>query len=343
MEKFVVTGGSGFIGSNLVKFLLNKNYFVINIDKLSYSANPYNLKEINRNKNYSFFNQDINNKNEILKILNRFKPIGIFNLAAETHVDRSIDDPKNFINNNILGVYNLLEALNKYAKKNKKKIKLIHVSTDEVYGDIKMGKRSDENFSYNPSSPYSASKASADHIIKSFVRTYKLPAVISNCCNNYGPNQFPEKLIPKLIYNIINNKPLPIYAKGKNSREWIYVLDHCEALLKIFFKGKIGESYNVGSNQNIKNVDMAKRLLKIAKSKSLNVHKNTKIKFVKDRPGHDFRYALNNNKILKKLKWKVRVPLHVGLAQTFDWYINNKAFFKSISKKLYMKRLGLKT
>ena len=343
MKKFIVTGGSGFIGSNLVKFLLSKNYFVINIDKLSYSANPYNLKQVIGNKNYRFFKQDINNQTQIFDILKRFKPNGIFNLAAETHVDRSIDDPKNFINNNILGVYNLLEALNMYAKKNKKKIKLIHVSTDEVYGDIKMGKRSDENYSYNPSSPYSASKASADLIIKSFVRTYKLPAVISNCCNNYGPNQFPEKLIPKLIYNIINNKPLPIYARGKNSREWIYVLDHCEALLKIFFKGKIGESYNVGSNQNIKNIDMAKRLLKIAKSKSLNVHKNTKIKFVKDRPGHDFRYALNNNKILKKLKWKVRVPLHIGLAQTFDWYINNKAFFKSVSKKLYMKRLGLKT
>jgi len=343
MKKFIVTGGSGFIGSNLVKFLLSKNYFVINVDKLSYSANPYNLKQVIGNKNYRFFKQDINNQTQIFDILKRFKPSGIFNLAAETHVDRSIDDPKKFINNNILGVYNLLEALNKYAKKNKKKIKLIHVSTDEVYGDIKIGKRSDENFSYNPSSPYSASKASADHIIKSFVRTYKLPAVISNCCNNYGPNQFPEKLIPKLIYNIINNKPLPIYARGKNSREWIYVLDHCEALLKIFFKGKIGESYNVGSNQNIKNIDMAKRLLKIAKNKYLNVHKKTKIIFVKDRPGHDFRYALNNNKILKKLKWKVRVPLRIGLSQTFDWYINNKAFFKGVSKKLYMKRLGLKT
>ena len=343
MRKFVVTGGSGFIGSNLVKFLLSKNYFVINVDKLSYSANPYNLKQVIGNKNYRFFKQDINNQTQIFDILKRFKPDGIFNLAAETHVDRSIDDPKKFINNNILGVYNLLEALNKYAKKNKKKIKLIHVSTDEVYGDIKIGKRSDENFSYNPSSPYSASKASADLIIKSFVRTYKLPAVISNCCNNYGPNQFPEKLIPKLIYNIINNKPLPIYARGKNSREWIYVLDHCEALLKIFFKGKIGESYNVGSNQNIKNIDMAKRLLKIAKSKSLNVHKKTKIKFVKDRPGHDFRYALNNNKILKKLKWKVSVPLRIGLTQTFDWYINNKAFFKGVSKKFDMKRLGLKT
>ena len=342
MKKFVVTGGSGFIGSNLVKFLLSKNYFVINIDKLSYSANPYNLKIAIKNKKYKFFKTDINDQVRIYNILSRFKPNGVFNLAAETHVDRSIDDPKNFINSNILGVYNLIEVLRKYSKKNKKKIKLIHVSTDEVYGDIKKQKRSDEKSSYNPSSPYSASKASADHLVKSFVRTYKLPAIISNCCNNYGPNQFPEKLIPKLIYNILNNKPLPIYGVGKNSREWIYVNDHCEALLKIFNKGRIGESYNVGSNQNIKNLDIAKKLLKIAKSKSIKLNKKTKIKFVKDRPGHDFRYALNNNKILKKLGWKAKIPLHVGLSQTFDWYINNKTFFKSVSKKLYLYRLGLK-
>ena len=342
MKKFVVTGGSGFIGSNLVKFLLNKNYFVINIDKLSYSSNPLNLKEINKNKNYRFFKQDINNQTQIYNILNRFKPNGIFNLAAETHVDRSIDNPKNFINSNILGVYNLLEVLRKYSKKNKKKIKLIHVSTDEVYGDIKKQKRSDEKSSYNPSSPYSASKASADHLVKSFVRTYKLPAIISNCCNNYGPNQFPEKLIPKLIYNILNNRPLPIYGSGKNSREWIYVNDHCEALLKIFNKGRIGESYNVGSNQNIENLEIAKKLLKISKKKLLKLNKKSKIKFVKDRPGHDFRYALNNKKILKKLGWKAKMSLNAGLSQTFDWYSNNRKFFTSVSKKLYVDRLGLK-
>ena len=341
MKRFVVTGGSGFIGSNLVKFLLNKNYFVINIDKLSYSANPYNLKEISKNKNYIFFKQDINNQNEILKILNRYKPIGIFNLAAETHVDRSIDDPKKFIKANVVGVYNLLEAIKKYLKKNRKKIKLVHVSTDEVYGDIKIGKRSNEKFSYNPSSPYSASKASADHLIKAFVRTYKLPAIISNCCNNYGPNQFPEKLIPKLIYNIINNKPLPIYAKGKNSREWIHVQDHCEALLKIFHKGNIGESYNVGSNQNIKNIDMAKKLIKILKTDLIMIGNNVKIKFVRDRPGHDFRYALDCKKIHKELKWKSKIDLNEGLVDTFRWYLNNKDFFTSVSKKLYAKRLGL--
>ena len=343
MKKFVVTGGAGFIGSNLVKFLLKKNYFVINIDKLSYSANPYNLKRIFKNKKYRFFKQDINNQTQIYKILNRYKPNGIFNLAAETHVDRSIDSPINFVKSNILGVYNLLEALKKYSKKNKKKIKLVHVSTDEVYGDIEIGKKSKETSHYNPSSPYSATKASADLLIKSFVRTYNLPIVISNCCNNYGPNQFPEKLIPKLIYNIINNKPLPIYGKGKNSREWIYVIDHCEALLKIFFNGKIGESYNVGSNQNINNVNLTKKLLKIAKNKSLKINKKVKIIFVKDRPGHDFRYALNSNKILKKLRWKTKISLHEGLSQTLDWYINNKSFFNSVPKKLHIDRLGLKT
>ena len=217
----------------------------------------------------------------------------------------------------------------------------MHVSTDEVYGDIKIGKRSNEKFSYNPSSPYSASKASADHLIRAFVRTYKFPAIISNCCNNYGPNQFPEKLIPKLIHNIIKNKPLPIYARGENSREWIHVLDHCEALLKIFYKGNIGESYNVGSNQNIKNIDIAKKLIRILKTNLVTIGSNVKIKFVRDRPGHDFRYALDCKKIHKELKWKSKIDLNEGLVDTFRWYLNNKDFFTSISKKLYAKRLGL--
>ena len=336
MKKVIVTGGSGFIGSNLVKYLLKKKYFVINIDKLSYSANPYNIKNLNKNENYIFFKVDLNDRKKITKILKKYKPDGIFNLAAETHVDRSIDNPKNFIDNNILGTYNLLEAILAY----KKKIKLIHVSTDEVYGDILKG-RSDEKYPYNPSSPYSSSKASSDHLVKSYTRTYKIPAIISNCCNNYGPNQFPEKLIPKLIFNIINNKPLPIYAKGKNSREWMHVQDHCEALLKIYLKGKIGENYNVGSGINVKNIDIAKKLLKLAKKKSLKIKKKVKIKFVKDRPGHDFRYALNNRKMLKKLGWKAKTSLNLGLSNTFDWYLNNKIFFRSVSKKLYVKRLGL--
>ena len=342
MKKFIVTGGSGFIGSNLVKYLLKKKYFVINIDKLSYSANPYNLKKLVNPKNYRFYKLDINNKDRMNSILAKYKPNGIFNLAAETHVDRSIENPKSFIDSNILGVYNLLEVLRQYIKKNSKKIKLVHVSTDEVYGDVKNGIRSLEKSSYQPSSPYSASKASADHLIKAYVRTYKIPALISNCCNNYGPNQFPEKLIPKLIYNILNGRPLPLYGAGKNSREWIYVSDHCEALLKLFNKGKIGESYNIGSNYNLQNINIAKKLLIIAKKKSIKISKNTKIKFVKDRPGHDFRYALNNNKILKSLKWKAKISLEEGLSQTFDWYNENKKFFTSVSKKLYSSRLGLK-
>ena len=337
MKRVLVTGGAGFIGSNLVRYLLKKKYFVINVDKLSYSANPYNLKNLKKNKNYVFFKVDLNNKKKVTKILKKYKPQGIFNLAAETHVDRSIDDPKNFIYSNILGTYSLLEAILNYNKK----IKIVHVSTDEVYGDVIRG-RSNENFPYNPSSPYSSSKASADHLIKAYIRTYKINAVISNCCNNYGPHQFPEKLIPKLIYNIINNKPLPIYARGKNSREWMHVQDHCEALLLIYLKGKIGESYNIGSGKNLMNKDIAKKLIEIAKDKFKKIGKQVKIKFVKDRPGHDFRYALNNRKIFEKLGWKTKIPLNIGLSETFDWYQNNKAFFNSVSKKLYINRLGLK-
>ena len=337
MKKVIVTGGAGFIGSNLVKYLLEKKYFVINVDKLSYSANPYNLKGLNKNKNYVFFKVDINDKKKIIKILKKYKPHGIFNLAAETHVDRSIDKPKNFILSNILGTYNLLEAVLNYNRK----IKLVHISTDEVYGDIING-RTAENHPYNPSSPYSSSKASADHLIKAYVRTYKMNAIISNCCNNYGPNQFPEKLIPKLIFNIINNKPLPIYAKGKNSREWMHVKDHCEALLIVYLKGEKGESYNIGSGKNLINKDIAEKLIKIAKNKFSRLGKNARIKFVKDRPGHDLRYALNNRKIFNKLGWKAKISLNTGLSQTFDWYLNNKNFFNSVSKKLYINRLGLK-
>ena len=337
MKKVIVTGGSGFIGSNLVKLLLKKKYFVINIDSLKYSANPYNTKNLNKNKNYIFFKLDLNNKNKIIKILKKYKPYGIFNLAAETHVDRSIDNPFSFIHSNILGTYNLLESILAY----KKRIKLVHISTDEVYGDVIKG-RSDEKSQYNPSSPYSSSKASADHLVKSYIRTYKISAVISNCCNNYGPNQFPEKLIPKLIYNIINNKPLPIYGKGKNSREWMHVQDHCEALLLIYLKGKLGENYNVGSGMNLKNVDIANKLLKISRKNFSKKSKKVKIIFVKDRPGHDIRYALNNKKIKEKLGWKPKIPLEKGLSQTFNWYLNNQKFFKSVSKKLYVNRLGLK-
>ena len=342
MKKIIVTGGNGFIGSNLIKFLLLKKYFVINIDKSSYSKNSFILKHINT-KNYIFCKFDINNRKKLFKILSKYKPDGIFNLAAETHVDRSIDSPKNFIDSNILGVFSLLEEIRIYKKKFKKKIRLVHVSTDEVYGDIKRNMRSTEKHTYNPSSPYSATKASSDHLIKSYIRTFGVNASISNCCNNYGPGQFPEKFIPTLIFNILNNNFLPIYGKGVNSREWIHVYDHCTALLKIYKKGKIGESYNVGTGKNIKNLNLTKMLLHIVKNKKFKIGKKVKIKFVKDRPGHDMRYALNCNKIKQKLKWKPIKSMDVGLIETFDWYQKNYSFFKTFSKKLFFKRLGLKT
>ena len=340
MKKIIVTGGSGFIGSNLVNYLIKKKYYVINIDKLTYSSNRYDHP--NRSyKNYKLFKIDINNKLKLIKIIKRYKPAAIFNLAAETHVDRSIDGPKSFIHTNINGTFSLLESL-RYLKKNKITPKLIHISTDEVYGDIKNNLRSDENYKYDPSSPYSASKASGDHLIKSYLRTYKLNAVISNCCNNYGPYQFPEKLIPKMISNIFNNKELPIYAKGKNSREWIHVLDHCEALLKLYLKGKSGESYNVGSGKNMKNIDLVKKILKLSKQIGIPIKNKTKIRFVQDRPGHDFRYALNSSKIFKKLRWRARINFDKGLIETIKWYLENKKFLSQISKKKYEKRLGLK-
>jgi len=342
MKKVIVTGGYGFIGSNLINYLLKKNYFVINVDKLSYSANLYNLKNIKTNK-YIFVKTDINNKYIISKTLKKYKPSIIYNLAAETHVDRSIDDPKPFIHNNINGVFNLLEAIRSYNKKTKNKIKLIHVSTDEVYGDIiKKSDRADERYPYKPSSPYAASKASADHLVKSYIKTYNFPAIISNCSNNYGPKQFPEKLIPKLIFNILNNKPLPIYGKGLNSREWIYVEDHCKALEILSIKGKIGENYNIGSGNDLTNMELTKLIMKIMKSKLNKIDNKVKIKFIKDRPGHDIRYALNSNKIQKKLKWKAMTKINEGLSKTIDWYIDNLNYFKSISKKEHVNRIGLK-
>jgi len=338
MKKIITTGGLGFIGSNLIELLLKKNFYVINIDKVTYSSSFYNTKEFTKNKNYKFIKCDINDKS-IFNILVKYKPSCIFNLAAETHVDRSIDNPGHFIDSNIKGVFNILECFKKYYEKNKK-TKLIHVSTDEVYGDVLKG-RSDENYPYKPSSPYAASKASSDHLVYSYVRTYNIPAIITNCSNNYGPKQHPEKLIPKLIYNILKNKPLPIYGKGLNSREWIYVADHCEALLEVYKKGKIGEFYNIGSNKNVNNIQICKTLLNVAKS-LININTNVKIKFIKDRPGHDLRYALNSNKIKKKLNWKPKIKFINGIKKTLKWYLDNNDYYKSFPKRDIIKRLGTK-
>ena len=335
MKKVIVTGGLGFIGSNLVELLIRDGFKVINIDKITYSSNFYNVKEFKNIKNYKFIKCDISDK-KLKKIIFEHKPTCIFNLAAETHVDRSIDNPENFIQSNIVGVYKLLEIFKNYSKKNN--CRLIHISTDEVYGDVLSG-RSSEKYPYQPSSPYAASKAASDHLVSSYIRTYNIPAIITNCSNNYGPKQHPEKLIPKLIYNIINNKPLPIYGKGTNSREWIYVKDHCEALIKIFKKGKNGQFYNIGSNKNLNNLQVTRELLSISK-KRIELGKNVKIVFIKDRPGHDVRYALNSNKIKKSLGWFPKIKFKEGIKLTFDWYYKNKSYYESISKKDIIKRLG---
>ena len=337
MKKIIVTGGLGFIGSNLIDLLIKKNFSVINIDKISYSSNFYNLKEYNNSNKYKFIKCNIGER-KFKKILFKYKPICIFNLAAETHVDRSIDNPEHFIQSNIVGVYKLLEYFKEYSQRFNSR--LIHISTDEVYGDILKG-RTSEKYPYNPSSPYAASKAASDHLVQSYVRTYKIPAIITNCSNNYGPKQHPEKLIPKLIYNILNNKPLPIYGKGLNSREWIFVKDHCEALIKIFKKGKIGNFYNIGSNKNLTNLKVCEHLLSVAKKNSI-LGTKVKINFIKDRPGHDIRYALNSNKIKKELNWKPRINFKEGIKLTFDWYNKNRKYYKSISKKDILKRLGNK-
>ena len=334
MEKVIITGGLGFIGSNLINILKNK-YYIINIDKVTYASNFKNIDP--HIKNYKFYKQDINNKIFIKTILKKYNPSIIFNLAAETHVDRSIDGPEQFIKSNILGVFNLLESIRNY----KKKIKLIHVSTDEVYGDIKENYKSKEEDAYKPSSPYSASKASGDLLIKSYIRTYKIPAIITNCCNNFGPNQYPEKLIPTIIYNILNKKPIPIYGKGENVREWIYVKDHCDALIKIGEKGVIGENYNIGSGTVLNNIQIAKKIISAFKKITLTENIKSKIHLVEDRPGHDLRYCLDSSKIKNKLKWKCKSSFDQRVNETIIWYIN-KFRTNYFRNKDYKYRIGLK-
>ena len=337
MNKIIVTGGLGFIGSNLIELLLKKNFYVINLDNCSYAASFYNFNQYSKIKNYKFVKVDLKNKYRILNILKTYKPKGIFHLAAATHVDRSIENPKDFINNNIIATYNLLEAIREYAKKNKK-YKLIHVSTDEIYGDLKIGKAREISH-INPSSPYAASKASSNHLVTSYVKTFKLNAVVTNASNNYGPRQHPEKLIPKLIYNILNGKNLPIYGSGNNIREWIYVKDHCLALLEVFKKGRNGEIYNIGSGNLVSNLNLSKKIISLSKKKKF-LKKNIKIIHVKDRAGHDFRYSLNSSKMKTKIKWKSKTNLIHGLVKTLDWYSKNQNFFKNFKKNDITRRIG---
>ena len=337
MKTVVVTGGLGFIGSNLINTLSKKKYFIINIDKINYASNHNNI--LSKIKNYKFFKQDINFQKSIKNILEIYNPSIVFNLAAESHVDRSIDNPQKFIQSNFLGTYNLLEVIRKF----KKKIRFIHVSTDEVFGDIKKNKKSKEIDAYIPSSPYAASKACADLLIKSYIRTYKINAIITNCCNNYGPNQYPEKFIPTIIRSIIYKQPIPIYGSGKNSREWIYVQDHCNALIKISEKGVSGENYNIGSGVELNNNDLVQRIILLFKKIDRELYNNVKLIYVKDRPGHDLRYSLNSSKIKRSLNWRCRYNFEEGLKNTILWYIekfNKKNFFKN---KDFKKRIGLKT
>jgi|MDSW01.1.fsa_nt_gb dTDP-glucose 4,6-dehydratase len=342
LNKILVTGGSGFIGSNLIKHLLEKKYKVINVDKLNYSSTPDKYKSFTKSKNYKFINADLQNSKKIYKVLKKNKPKIIFNLAAETHVDRSIDTPSSFIKNNILSSLNLIENIKKcYLKSEIRKLKLIHISTDEVYGNV-LKEPSNEKKAYEPNSPYAASKASVDHILRSYGVTYNIPLIIVNCCNNYGPYQFPEKFIPTVIINILKKKSVPIYGTGKNIREWIHVNDYCSALNKIMKKGKPGENYNVGTGFRITNINLSKRIYKEIKKVFPNFRFNKKInKKIIDRPGHDFRYAINSNKIRKELKWKPKISFNKGIQDTINWYISNMLWLKYCSKKYKGQRLGL--
>jgi len=314
MQTILVTGGAGFIGSNFIKFLLknSSNYKIINLDALTYAGNLENLTEIEKNKNYNFIRGKIQDKDLIEKILKNNKINGIINFAAESHVDRSIMDATPFEETNIRGTLVLLDAAKKFGID-----KFVQISTDEVYGSLGQTGYFTESTPLNPRSPYSASKASADHFVLAYVNTFGINASITRCSNNYGPYQFPEKLIPLMILNALEDKPLPIYGDGLNIRDWIYVDDHCDAVLKVYEKGRAGEVYNIGGNSERTNIDIVKTILKI-----LNKPEKL-IKFVKDRPGHDRRYAIDSSKIEKELGWKRKYSLELGLEKTVQWYVNN--------------------
>jgi dTDP-glucose 4,6-dehydratase len=345
-KKYLITGGAGFIGSALVRNLVSSGHKVLNCDKLTYSGDLTTLREVDKKINYKFLRADIGNRKKINKALKSFKPDIVINLAAETHVDRSIDNPNIFINTNINGTLNLLNESYKYFLRlpKKKKFKFIQVSTDEVYGSL--GKKGffEETSPYRPNSPYSASKASADHLVRAWYKTYNFPAIVTNCSNNYGPFQFPEKLIPLIIQNALLKKKLPIYGSGEQIRDWIYVEDHVRALKTISTRGKIGENYNIGGSSELKNIDVVKKICvyldKIRPIKSFTY--TSLISHVKDRPAHDFRYSINNKKIFKNLKWKPLIKFDDGLENTILWYLKNQNWCKMILNKKYkLQRLGI--
>ena len=328
----LVTGGAGFIGSNFVlNWLSTQNEGLINLDSLSYAADLNNLESISENKEYFFIKGSIEDQNLIEKILEKYNPRAVINFAAETHVDRSIEDPDIFIKTNILGTFHLLNASLKFWKKisldDQKKFKFLHISTDEVFGSLSLeDEKSNELSPYKPNSPYSASKAASDHLVRAWGETYKLPVITTNCTNNYGPHQFPEKLIPLLIHNCLNNKKLPIYGKGENVRDWLYVEDHCEAIKEVLVKGSIGETYNIGGNNEKTNIEIVKTVcstLDEIKPRKNNSSYKELITFVEDRPGHDFRYSLDISKIKKELNWQPQETFESGIRKTILWYLEN--------------------
>ena len=328
MKKIILTGGSGFIGRNLVLRLLKEGNFIINIDKLTYASKNriFDIKD----KNYVFFKKDINDKQFIKNIFKKFKPDLLINVAAESHVDNSIFNSKEFIKSNILGTSNLLDCTKEYLIKNKSKKKkfiFFQISTDEVYGDIKVGYKSKESDILNPSSPYSSSKASADLLVTSWSRTYGIKYIISRSCNNYGPFQHSEKLIPVVINSILKRKKIPIYGKGNQKREWIYVEDNVDAIVEIIRNGKKNSIYNIGSDQHKMNLSLVKQICAIYDEITKNQKKSDSlISFVNDRLGHDKRYALNTKKIKKELNWETKTKFLVGLRKTISWYLKNKNF-----------------
>ncbi|SNR49821.1 dTDP-glucose 4,6-dehydratase [Lutibacter agarilyticus] len=338
-KTILITGGAGFIGSHVVRLFVNKypNYKVINLDKLTYAGNLANLKDVENKPNYEFVKADIVNAEAMFKLFEAYQFDAVIHLAAESHVDRSITNPTEFVFTNVIGTVNLLNAANSIWKDNFKDKLFYHVSTDEVYGSLGDEGLFTETTNYDPHSPYSASKASSDHFVRAYFDTYGLPSLISNCSNNYGSFQFPEKLIPLFINNIKNNKPLPVYGKGENVRDWLWVEDHARAIDVIFHKGKVGGTYNIGGHNEWTNIDLIKVMCAIL-DKKLGRDKGTSeklITYVKDRAGHDLRYAIDSTKLKNELNWVPSLQFEEGLEKTIDWYLENVEWMENVTSGNY--------